>query len=259
MGFRLEGVAGVSTADGAAPRAHGQADAVERGVVEQACGHRQQFGLFARDVLFVQVRRRPARRAAASVAAAPLATCSSTAAQSAPTLFERAVVGRQRRGQFAQAHRVRAGHGLEQCREEVVLFILVVVARGGVEIAHHGDGGLARLRGPRRALPDAAPGAAGSGTGVARAGGRPPASPAGPRSRRRARSGRERSGSWWASWPSAARRGRLGRPRPGLGVPPRRWLPPACGPLAPARFALRPLAGRDATMSASVAPSSALK
>ena len=82
----------------------------------------------------------------ASAAATPARHLLEHAAQSAPTLFEHTVIGHQRGAQFAQAHRVRTGHGLEQCREEIELFILVVMSRGGVEIAHHRDGGLARLR-----------------------------------------------------------------------------------------------------------------
>jgi hypothetical protein len=58
--------------------------------------------------------------------------------QHGPALFQLPVVMAQRGGQFAQADRVGARHGFQQGREQVLLFVVVVVARSGVEVAQHG-------------------------------------------------------------------------------------------------------------------------
>ena len=134
-----------------ASHAHRQADPVEFGIAQQALGHRQEFGLFARDVPLIHLRETVdlVLRQQHGLAGRHL---SQHRAQGFPAGFEFAVLGGERRRHLLQAHRVRAGHRLEQRREEISLFVVVVVVRRCVEVAHHGRGGFARrpIRAVRR-------------------------------------------------------------------------------------------------------------
>lgn len=121
----------------AAPLAHRTANGGQRWLVEQTGREWQQFGVLAGDVLGVQAEQR------VDVAGHQGLRLSSGEGlqqrpQAPPERFELAVVGRQGGDQLADADSVRAGHGLDQRREEVVFFVGMVVGRGSLEIAQHG-------------------------------------------------------------------------------------------------------------------------
>ena len=154
------------------------------GVVQQARRQRQQFGFLARDVLLVGFDE-GLYRLRARATGAPAATPSSSAARRA--------TGFRARGDRPPARRsVRAGTR-RRSRPSIP-----AGPETGRSLRPRGDAApqcrnSASLpwppRGPgdrRRAPPGATPGAAASGTGPARAGGRPPAFPVAPRSCRSA-------------------------------------------------------------------------
>lgn len=68
------------------------------------------------------------------------------AAQRAPMGFERTVLLREPVDQFAQAHRVGAGHRFQQRRKQVLFLVRMVGYRSLVEVAQHRLRGLLRLR-----------------------------------------------------------------------------------------------------------------